>query len=449
VRVRTALVVAAAVACASPGMPPGGPPDPDAPQIVRITPDTNAVQVTADEVLIHFNEVISERPGSLAGGAGAAGGLGGAQSGSTLASIVSISPSDGRERVEWRRTAIEIRPRRGFRPNTTYRVSLQPGVADLRGNVINRPLEFVFSTGSEIPTSRVTGVVFDWAGARPATYARVDVFPHGDSTFRWSARADSSGRFTVRDLAPGTYAIRAWIDGDNDRRLGLRESFDTATVTIDSLGSVELYAFVQDTVSPRIESLDLSDSLSIRVRFDRVVAADWDPTGAASIVGADSVVRPLAVFVPRAQLDSLRRAAADTVTADSTADSTGVPVALTPPVARAPGAPGALGAVAPTPPRAAADTVVADTLAPAVPTPVFGRAVPIQNWAAPLDAPLAPGLYRLRIANVRGLNGRANATDREFRVREPPPPPATPPATPPTRPVTDSTAADTTARRPR
>ena len=438
-KVRTALLVVAVVACASPGIPPGGPPDDDAPVLVRIVPDTNAVNVTANAVLLHFNEVISERPGSptSVGGGGfgvATGGIANAAGGSALAAIVSISPSDGRERVEWRRTAIEIRPRRGFRANTTYRVSVQPGIADLRGNVVRAPLEFVFSTGSDLPTSRVVGVVFDWAAARPAALARVEVFPHGDSTFRWSARADSSGRFSVRDLAPGSYAIRAWLDGDNDRRLGLRESFDSATVRLDTLGNVEMYAFVQDTLWPRIESVDVSDSLSVRVRFDRVVAADWVSVGAVSIVGADSVARPLEGFVPRDRLDSLRKATADTAASDSTEAAVGAPIAA--PSA----APGGVGPPTTTTPGAApgaASTGIAaapgDTAAPAVPPPVFGRATPIQLWAAPLDTPLAPGGYRLRITNVRGLNGRTHDTDREFRVRVPPP-------RPPTLPAADTTA---------
>ena len=33
------------LACAQPGMPPGGPPDVAAPQIVRITPDSGATSV--------------------------------------------------------------------------------------------------------------------------------------------------------------------------------------------------------------------------------------------------------------------------------------------------------------------------------------------------------------------------------------------------------------------
>ncbi len=393
--------------CASPGIPPGGPPDSDIPVLVRILPDSNATNVRADLVRLHFDEVISERPGNPRATVGAGGqrptaipsvsgmGIG---AGAGLASIVQISPSDGRERVDWRRTAIEIKPRGGFRPNTTYRVTVLPGVADLRGNVIATPLEFVFSTGSEILAGEIRGVVFDWAAAGPARQARVEVFPVGDSAYRWSARADSLGRFVLRDLSPGRYLLRGWVDTDNDRRLGTREMYDSATVSMDGGAAVELYAYVRDTVPAQIEAVNVVDSLTLQLRFDRALRATWDPTGAVEVIGADSVVRPLARVMPRAQLDSLRRAG--------------------------------------TPTGAAGDTSTADTTqavaAASPPGPVFGRAAPVQLWAATLDAPLAPGLYRLRVRGALGLNGLPGDSEREFRVREPTPPPP----------------ADTTSQRP-
>jgi hypothetical protein len=395
---------AIAVGCASPGMPPGGPPDDEVPRIARISPDSNALNVRSDVVLIHFDEVISERPtlgGARPGAAGAPAGGGAGAVG--LAAIVSISPSDGRERVNWRRTAIEIEPRRGFRPNTAYRVVIEPGVTDLRGNVLGERVEFVFSTGGALPTSTLSGVVFDWAGAKSAPNARVEVFPPTDSTLRWSASADSLGQFTVRDLTPGRYLVRAWIDANNDRLHDRREAIEADTVDVDSIGRTELYAFVQDTLSPRIETVEFADSLTLRVRFDRVVAADWSAAGAVTLVGADSVPRAIGQLVPSARLDSLRAAAranADTTVADSVA------------------APDS---------AALADTVAQPS------APQFGRPAPIQLWALPLDVALPPGLHRLTIRAVRGLNGRARDTDREFTVRAPPPRPPSDSAAPPPR----------------
>src|SRR6202011_710813 len=58
------LIAAALLAtgCASPGMPPGGPPDVAAPELVSVTPDTGSVGVKPKEVVFRFDEVVAERP---------------------------------------------------------------------------------------------------------------------------------------------------------------------------------------------------------------------------------------------------------------------------------------------------------------------------------------------------------------------------------------------------
>lgn len=409
------LVSGIVVACASPGLPPGGPPDPDTPKIMRLTPDTNAVNVRAKSALIHFDEVISERPGS---GGGTASGRPAGPAGATLASIVSLSPSDGRDEVLWRRTAIEISPRRGFRPNTAYRITLLAGVADLRGNTISVPTEWVFSTGPSLPTGEVVGAVFDYAAGKTAPNAQVELFFPTDTVLRWVARADSSGRFRVRDLTAGTYRVRAYIDANNDRRLGERESYDTSTVTIDSLGSVDLYAFVRDTMPPRIEQIELVDSTALRIRFDRAIVGDWNPAGAVTLFDPDSVEMPLggslmpsAVYDSLARLEALaaKKAATDSLAADSSAtDSVTAPQPEREPVA---GRPPAADSIA-------RDSTAADTVA-AIPPPRFDRIRPIQQWTVRLAAPLAPGLYKLRVIGAPGLNGKSAESMRDLRIREP------------------------------
>ncbi len=379
-------------ACASPGMPPGGPPDDLEPQVVRVTPDTNAVNVRAPAVLIHFDEVISERPAAQTGQASSA------EAG--LRGLVRVSPSDGREDVIWRRTAIEVRPRRGFRPNTTYRVTILPGVTDLRGNSRRTATEVVFSTGATLQQGSVRGVFFDWAAGRSAPGALVELFLGSDSTFRWVTAADSLGRFTLHDLAPGAYQARAWIDANGDRRLGLREVSDTATLEVADSATVEFYGFIRDTIAPRLEAVETIDSTALRLRFDRAIPVDWDAAGAVELFATDST--PIALggaLLPLARFDSLRVAAR----ADSAAADTADPQAA----------------------RVAGDTVPAD------PGPVFGRPKPETTWAIPLAAPLGPGAYRIRVSGARGLNGATAVIDREFRVRPPPAPTAPTDSVPP------------------
>lgn len=407
-----AVATALAWGCASPGMPPGGPPDEAAPAVLRVTPESGTVNVRASSVLFRFDEVVSERAGGRATGSAAG----------DLAGLVLVSPGDGRERVSWRRSAIEVEPRGGFRPNTAYRVTLLPGLSDLRGNVLEGRSEVVFSTGAAIPAGRIDGVVFDWVAGRTAQNAWVQAFRAPDSTFRWLGRADSLGRYSLRDLAPGAYVVRAFLDPNNNRRLDDREPFDSATLSIAAertdTASTDFYAFAHDTLGPRIEAVELVDSLALRVRFDRPVAPSWVPDSSTSFVlqRADSSVIPLGAILTAARLDSLL--ALDRARADSVARAADTVARAVPPAP--------LGAI-PLPP-AGRDTT--DTLAAR--GPQMGRPQPVQHWAVRLLTPLAPGTYRLKAVQVPGLAGTRRDSDREFPVRAPAPPdtagaPSTPP----------------------
>lgn len=435
VRLAVSLAAATLVACANPGIPPGGPPDSAAPAIVRVTPDSGAVNVRASSVVIRLDEVVAERPGGRSP-------IGSAEEG--LRAIVLLSPGDGRERVHWRRDAIEIEPRGGFRRNTAYRVTLLPGLADLRGNAVTERFELVFSTGPAIPAGSISGVVFDWVEGRAAARASVEAFQPGDSTFRWVTRTDSTGRFILRDLAPGPYRLRGWLDANNDRRIGEREAFDSVTVTLADTLTQEFYAFAHDTIGPRLEAVETADSTALRVRFDRPAAPSWIPVAASfRLLRADSSEVPLGDALPSARWDSLAaaaRARADSIAADSAAraDTAGT----------RPDAPARAGARADTATRTGAavrpirildqDSLAADSLAARLPR--LARPVPIRAWVIALPAPLAPGTYRLHASAIEGLAGTRRDSEREFRIAAPPPPrdtTTTPPDGPPTPPARD------------
>ncbi len=415
-------------ACASPGIPPGGPPDKQPPQLVEVTPDTNSLNVRASTVLFRFDEVVNERSTPLAratggagggagngGGGGAFGGGGGGEgtggfgstfsssnsgNASSLASLIAVSPGDGRERVSWRRSAIEIEPRTGFRANTTYRVTILPGLGDLRGNILREQIEVVFSTGAKPSTSAISGIIFDWVGDRAAPGARVEVFAATDTMLRWSTRADSTGRFTVRDLAPGTYALRGWLDVNSNRAIDARELFDSTTITVDTTAAAELYSFAHDTIGPRIETLEPVDSSALRIKFDRGVDVTWTPDPATIVImRSDSSLVRVGVLIPAARFDSLA------AVARAAADSAAPPADSAAPAVEAP-------PLRPAPPRGAAT----DSSAPRL---KLNRPIPIQTWVVRFDAPLAVGEYRLKVRGVRGLTGAVRDSEREFRLRAP------------------------------
>ena len=114
-----------------------------------------------------------------------------------------------------------------------------------------------------------------------------------DST-RYVAVADSLGRFVIDHLPAGTFLVSGGVDANSNRTLDAREAFDsvrapsTTTAPADS-GGVELLAFVHDTVAPRIQTVTVRDSLTLRLTFDKPLAPGYALQPAAfEVVAADS-----------------------------------------------------------------------------------------------------------------------------------------------------------------
>ena len=391
-----AFAAGGSVACASASPPPGGVEDRDPPKLVSVTPDSNALNVRARTVIFKFDETINDR------GSGA----------QEIDNFFLVSPSDGNPRVSWRRSRIEVRPRNGFRDNTAYTVTLLPGLSDLRGNVARTGASVVFSTGPTIPPARVTGIVFDWVAERPAARALIQAMSR-DSTL-YLAQSDSVGRFTVGPLPEGSYLVRAIIDANNNRALDRSEAFDTARVVTPQAGPLELRTVARDTLPPRLASITVADSLSLRVTFDRYLDPDQPPPATAfRLVAADSTVIPvLAALAPRAeQAEAVARQQA---LADSTRRVDSLAGKPLPP--------------RPVPLAIAGRRGVAPAATPSVPPPYTALLLRTAR-------PLTPNAtFRLSVRDARGLSGRTQTSERSFTTPRAPAPVDTTRRAPPSRP---------------
>jgi hypothetical protein len=232
-------------------MPPGGPERHVPPAITSINPDTNAVGVKPRELVIRFDEVISEHPSSA----------------SSLGELVLISPRSGAPRVDWHRSSISIRPSKGWKANTAYTVTVLPGIADLRGNIRTTPTVVTFSTGAAIPNTVLAGTIFDWMTGRPSNIAIVEAHVLNDTSTIYLAPSDSIGHYSMRGLPPGQYAVRGYIDGNRNRALDSSEPFDTSVVYLRDTLNLELLAFAHDSLGPRLATVVATDSVTIRATF--------------------------------------------------------------------------------------------------------------------------------------------------------------------------------------
>jgi hypothetical protein len=323
--------------------------------------------------------------------------------------------------VDWQRERVAVRPRRGFRPNVTYTVTVLPGLQDLRNNVRDSASVAVFSTGGPLARASVRGVVFDWVNNKTAPRAVVEL-TSPDSVV-YVAVADSVGRFEVPNVPPGPYLVRGTVDVNLNRAADPREPFDTARAAArvaapgDTAGPA-LYAFVHDTVPARLGEVAVGDSATLRLTFDRPLRPDQPLAGRVRVVAADSQPVAVRAVLTPAAADSLAQAASPDTSARARVGGDSA--------ARA-------GAAADTgrrrPPADAAGSRGAD-----VPAPRLARPLPLTVLVVRLAAPLRPGTtYRVRAADLRSLSGVASTSERTVtapraQAARPSPAPAASPA---------------------
>jgi hypothetical protein len=405
------------VACANVEPPPGGPPDAQAPALIRVAPESGTVvPALRDAAVLQFDEVIDEM-----GGGGGGGGFGG-RAVDGLGALLLLSPVAGDVEVSWRRTAIAVKPREGWRAGRVYRLEVLPGIRDLRGNRSAEGRLIVFSTGPAIPTAVLAGTALDWTGQRVLARGLVRAAPRGDTT-GYLAQVDSAGGFRLAAIPPGDYVVHAVQDENGNRRIDRHEAYDSTPVRLDSTATTVLWAFVHDTAGPRLRSADPVDSATFRLVFAQHLDPSdrLDTTRVRLVALPDSTPVPLTQVLWPPQYDSLaarERAAADSARR-AQGDTTG-------------GAPGAAAAAAP---GAAVDSALRRLLA--------RRPVPFDRLVVRVREPLAAeAKFLVRVTGARNLNGAVadgqavltmpkRAAPRDTTPSPPPPPPPPPPAPPP------------------
>jgi len=398
---RLSLGLLAGVACANVEPPPGGPPDAQAPALIRVAPDSGAiVPALRDPAVLQFDEVIDEMGGG--GGGGGGGGFGG-RAADGLGALILLSPVTGDLVVSWRRTAIAVKPREGWRAGRVYRLEVLPGIRDLRGNRSAEGRLIVFSTGPAIPTAVLAGTALDWTGQRVLARGLVRAAPRGDTT-GYLAPVDSAGGFRLAAIPPGDYVVHAVQDENGNRRIDRREAYDSTPVRLDSTATTVLWAFVHDTAGPRLRSADPVDSVTFRIVFAQHLDPSdrLDTTRVRLVALPDSTPVPLAQVLWPPQYDSL--AARERAAADSARRAQGDTGAAAPPAPAAAAAQGPPGAPA-TPARPggrgpvqAPDSTVIRLLA--------RRPLPFDRLVVRVRQPLtAEAKYFVRVTGARNLNG--------------------------------------------
>ena len=217
--------------CANIGRPEGGARDETPPEFVRANPTPGSRNVTRPRLDAWFNENI--------------------QLDDAFNKVI-VSPTQTQAPVVrslGKHLYVELRDT--LMPNTTYTVDFADAIKDLNeGNILDG-FALDFSTGPDIDTLRISGMVLEARNLEPAQGMTIGIYSNPTDTsltrvpFERIARTNQYGQFTVRNLKPGSYAVYALNDVNRDHRWDRSEDV----------------AFLGTLVSPSVEAITVNDTL--------------------------------------------------------------------------------------------------------------------------------------------------------------------------------------------
>ncbi|MCM1032728.1 MAG: Ig-like domain-containing protein [Odoribacter sp.] len=218
-------------ACASIGRPEGGPRDENPPVFVRSTPMPGQLEVNQTSFSLYFDENVQLEDAFN----------------KVVVSPVQLSPPS--VSANGRRVTVTLRDT--LVPDMTYTIDFGDAIKDLNeGNVIDG-FALDFSTGGNIDTLRLSGIVLDASNLEPAQGILVGAYSNtADSAIHTLppariARTNQLGQFTIRNLAPGAYRVYALNDINRDYHWDRSEDV----------------AFLDTLITPGVQEIMVVDTL--------------------------------------------------------------------------------------------------------------------------------------------------------------------------------------------
>ncbi len=303
--------------CANIIPPSGGPRDSLPPVLVNATPADSTINFRASRITLQFDEYIDLQE---------------VMNNLLFTPIFETNPV-----VEARLRTVSIRLRDTLEPNTTYTFNFGNALRDINEGNILRDFSYTFSTGSYIDSLTLSGnVTLAETGGIDSTLIVVLHRSLDDSAIvkerpRYVSRLDRQGRFTFRNLPPGTFAIYALGEAGLSRRYQNKSqlfAFANEPVVVgDTAQNIQLWAYREAPATP----VSSPTGSTPRNAADRRLRYSTNLTGSQQSL-LDSLVftfeRPLRTF-NSAQLSLHTDSTFTPVTAyTTTLDSTRIRLAL-------------------------------------------------------------------------------------------------------------------------
>ena len=230
--------------CANIGRPEGGMRDEFPPIFVKGSPEPGSVNVRPEKLVLNFDEVVQLKDQMKK------------VTVSPVQKEMPVVKADGRSvTVEFRDT---------LQDSTTYSIDFSDAIRD---NNEGNPLtdcSVLFSTGPDLDTMQVSGMMLRARDLEPMQYILVGMHKNMSDTaftklpFAYLARTNEAGQFTFRGVKSGQYKVYGLNDLDGDYKFARSEDLafndsviTTTTESYQSTDTVFTYSHEVDTVIAR------------------------------------------------------------------------------------------------------------------------------------------------------------------------------------------------------
>lgn len=183
--------------CAGQMAPSGGPPDTTPPAVVLSSPAARTLHFHDHTISLSFSKYVDRR---------------------SVQESIFFSPALGALTFDWGGTDVDIHFIDSLRASTTYVMTLGTDVVDTRGNRMAHSYFLPFSTGENIDSARISGMVYDAnpEGVMIFCYqlnSRIpDTLNPHTSKPDYISQTGKDGSFAIPYLAFGTYRLYAVRD---------------------------------------------------------------------------------------------------------------------------------------------------------------------------------------------------------------------------------------------
>lgn len=225
------------VSCAQQVSPTGGPVDKAPPKLKNSVPANGAVNFAGNRIELQFDEFIQLKD---------------AQN-----QLIISPPFKEKPDLILKNKVLLIKlPDEPLKENTTYTFNFGNAIADITENNAEDNFQFVFSTGTEIDTLRLTGNVKNAKDLNPEKGVYVLLYPENadDSAVyklapSYFGKTNSSGQFEIGHIKSGKYKVVALKDGNQNLKYDMPDElvgFSDNTIEISSDKTIDLKVFEEN-----------------------------------------------------------------------------------------------------------------------------------------------------------------------------------------------------------